>query len=302
MFQNMGPPRIPTTIAGDGVSEGSQLSASGLASLIIEGTANAGLNLIDGWNKKIVALVVISLNNLNTKVDNARILLQGTVCEGVKPKSASRFWPVADKSFALHTEAFDSSIFVFRNGLSSDYIDSADIPIRLLKNGGPVADPAAVGISGFCFRAHLQPCEPPGWANFAISFFPLSKADLLERFPYALDPAFPGMSFFKGLIELNPPSLDESDWGLPFLPGILPGSDTEDAPLAVTAKDVFNCTVALLRKAAGQELKANPTTLAKRWKELEEKGARPLLTVPPLFLWPAASPIAEISIGKAWIK
>ena len=131
----MGPPRIPTTIAGDGVSESSQLSASSLSSLIIDGTANAGTNLIDGWNKKIVALVIISLNNLNTKVDNARILLQGSVCEGVKPKSASRFWPVTDKSYALHTEAFDSSIFVFRNGLSSDYVDSADIPIRLLKNG-----------------------------------------------------------------------------------------------------------------------------------------------------------------------
>ena len=99
--------------------------------------------------------------------------------------------------------------------------------------------------------------------NFTISLLPLSKADLLERFPYALDPAFPGISFSMGLIEL-----DKSKWGLPFLLGILPGGDTEAPPLSVAAKEVFTCKKALLRKAAGQELISNATTLAKHWKEV----------------------------------
>ena len=133
--------------------------------------------------------------------------------------------------------------------------------------------------------------------NFTISLLPLSKADLLERFPYALDPAFPGISFSMGLIEL-----DKSKWGLPFLLGILPGGDTEDPPLSVAAKEVFTCKKALLRKAAGQELISNATTLAKHWKELEERGARSLLTVFPHFLWSAATLITEISLGKAWIR
>ena len=299
--------RTPPAITGDELAGRDEIPDDLLLRLLVNSNLEAGLNLIEGWNKKVVALISCKLDSFNKKPASTNLLLQGAVCEGVKAKTAARFWPIEDNTVLLHIKPFEAGLFKFPNGLTSDFVDSSEVNFGF-KNGNADIPPSQLndlGISGFALRANVQPCQPAGWAKLAINLFPMDKKALLQRFQSANDPSFPGLNIFKGMIEINPTTAsfdDDCSWGAPFLPAIIPGANFNDAPLDLNTNELRNAVFSLLRQAKGTECKSNQANLEKRWSELEAANAKELPAIQPDFLWPSPSLPVTVNLGKMLFK
>lgn len=86
----------PTAIKDDAFRGQDSLSPTHQKSLLVEAFNNAAEKLVPSWNKELVVMVGLTANNTNSKVANARILVQGTFNLERKTYKAANFWEFED--------------------------------------------------------------------------------------------------------------------------------------------------------------------------------------------------------------
>ena len=74
--------RTPPAITGNKLAGRDEIPEDLLLRLLVNSNLEAGLNLIEGWNRKVVAIISCKLDSFNKKPASTNLLLQGAVCEG----------------------------------------------------------------------------------------------------------------------------------------------------------------------------------------------------------------------------
>jgi hypothetical protein len=281
------------------------LSPTHQKSLLVEAFNNATEKLVPSWNKELVVMVGLTANNTNSKVANARILVQGTFNLERKTYKAANFWEFEDPAIKFSLSNLDARQFKFSEGCSSDYLSGEDCDFRFKSGERSLSDEQleTLKFPGFALRAHVAPINPAGWANLSISLFPETRANLLARFPdTAAAPNFPGFNLFSGVVPMGPRAdaiFPDLECGTPILPAIMPGvSDLEEFVLFLETTDILHAMSSLLRKAVKLDNKKHFRTLSSRWAEIESKKAGGLLAAAPEALWPTSTQAPVVNLGR----
>ena len=287
----------PVIIASDDFAGNDELSSEQLDRLLVDNLTDVAINLVSGWDPTgLIIIPALSLNNTNSDIENATVVLQGRLFEPRKAVSAKRFFLTDDSSIQLVLKPLDARRFTFRGRLSSELLDCSEISYAVLKDGKETTpqEDLDLGFKGFCLRAYINPQPPAGWAKVDISLFPLDVDELTSSFPAAKDPRFPGISLGHpaGLVAMGPSSsaiFPESDWGCPIAGALLALSSLEDHPITVTAKALKFAIGELLRTNIKPENKRDFSYLMTRWDEILAKGSSSLGTCTPDFIWPPSA-------------
>ena len=251
--------------------------------------------LIPGWNGGMAAITVAEIENTDRRVLNVSIHTKGELyTQSPKSFKSDKFFSFSDHTLVIDT--IDSHLFSFSQDLSSNIVDSSRIGFHVKRNAdNHILSPeekADIGFKGFSLKLILIP-ESELWCKFTLVLLPLSKSELLERFPYAQDPKFPGLKMDGGHCMFCPGQNDvlpNLNWGVPFLPILLTSNPfRQEGPLP--ASSALRLGIAeLLRKARKPEIKKDRETLLIRWREVEAIGANALTGERlPDKEWPAPS-------------
>ena len=292
----------PVVISSDDFAGEDELSSEQLDQLLVNNFTDIAANLVPGWDPNgLIIIPALSLNNTNSAIDNATVVLQGRLFEPKKVVSAKRFFLTDDASVQLVLKPLDARKFKFRGRLSSELLDYAEVDYSILKDGKETTPQEVLdlGFKGFCLRAYINPQPPAGWAKVDLSLFPLDVDELTGSFIAASDPRFPGISLAHpaGLVSMGPASstfFPESDWGCPIAGALLALTSTVDHPISITAKTLKSAIGELLRTNIKPENKRDFSYLMPRWDKIYAKGPTSLGSCTPDFIWPppAAPPTA----------
>ena len=297
----------PVVITADEFYGTDQLGSEQLEKLLVNNVTDLATSLVSGWDPNgLIIIPALTLNNTNSDIDNANIVLQGRLFEPKKVMSAKRFFNTDDASIQLIIKPFDAGTFVFKGRLTSELLNCSEFSFSIIKDGRELTsdEDDALGFRGFCLRAYINPQPPAGWAKVDISLFPLETSELLGTNRLAADPRFPGISLAHpaGLVSMGPSSssiFPGTDWGCPIAAALLAVSSTDDHPLTVTSTAIKQAVSSLLRTNIKPENKRDHTFLTTRWNEITVKGTAGLLPCTPDFTWPTAvSSLLDDSPGE----
>ena len=197
-----------------------ELSSDQLDKLRVDSLTDVTINLVSGWDSTgLIIIPALSLNNTNSGIENATVVLQGRLFEPRKAVSAKRFFLTDDTSIQLVLKPLDARRFKFRGRLSSELLDYSEVSYSILKDGKETTpqEDLDMGFKGFCLRAYINPQPPAGWAKVDISLFLLDVDELTNSFPAALYLRFPGISLeTENILKLTAYANKLMSWG-PFL-------------------------------------------------------------------------------------
>lgn len=261
-----------------------------------------------GWKKLATGNIGIALAADNARVLAANLYLLGRLHKAeheFTAAPAAKIWPSLDPNIELRLPLDKLHQFLFDASLQSDYIDSSAIDHEFVNTDtdAPISagEFKAMGGSGFCVRAFAH-MTTGIWLKLQIGIYPLAKEDLLKTFPYARNPVFPGLQLVSKNITMLPNS--PYDYGLPFLPFILKGSD---APFPGTSSFALRSAMAaLLQTGTAPKMSKDGSYLAAKWNKLKELGnekgeASLTASSSPAATWPDArpSPPPRVSVDES---
>ena len=283
--------KAPAVIKGPQFNGSTPLNHDDVDALSVDGFGSPAETLLDNinWSREIVALTGIRLTPDNLRVASSAIFLLGSLCVD-KRVSVTKVWNFPTTTYITIT-VNNANIFTFPNGaLTSDYVDSSALSFKFSQSGSSLelSSLADFGYKGFCLRAALAPISPT-FSKIWITLFPFSKADLISSHPLAPNPSFPGLKILEGDIPLAPLSAGpplEKDWGFPFAPAFLIGSELDpDAPLPSNLTIIAALT-SMLRNPVRPEQHSSGAKLAARYADLLEHGSSQLKTLSTEHIWP----------------
>jgi hypothetical protein len=286
----------PVVILSDEFAGADELSAEQLDRLLVDNFTDVAGSLMSEWDADgLVIIPMVTLNNTNSAISNANVILQGRMFHPKKDVSAKRFFRTEDAAIQLVIKSLDARKFKFRGRLSSELLDCSDVDYSLTKEGRELTyeELSAMDFAGFCLRAFINPTPPAGWAKIDVSVYPLAEEELRAKYSLAADPRFPGLSLAHptGLVPMGPLSstlFPEADWGCPIAPAILALTSTAAHPLSVTAKALKQALAGILRTNIKADNQRNYSYLIPRWEEILAKGQAGLSVGTPDFIWPSA--------------
>ena len=126
----------PVIIASDDFAGTDELSSEQLDKLRVDSLTDVAINLVSGWDPAgLIIIPALSLNNTNSGIENATVVLQGRLFEQRKAVSAKRFFLTDDTSIQLVLKPLDARRFKFRGRLSSELLDYSEVAYSVLKEG-----------------------------------------------------------------------------------------------------------------------------------------------------------------------
>ena len=284
----------PALIKGPQFNGTDPLTHDDIEALSVDGFGNPAETLLDNisWSGEIVALTGIRLSPDNLRIANSAVFLLGSLTVD-KRVNVTKVWNFPSTTHLTLTIT-NSNIFSFPNGaLQSDYVDSSAVKFKFTKNGSALAlsTLSDLGYKGFSLRVALAPISPT-YTKLWLSPVPFSLSDLLISHPLAQNPSFPALKVLKGDFPLAPLSSGpplEKDWGFPFAPAFLLGSDLDlNAPLPSNLS-IISALSSMLRKPVRPELHVSGSKLAARYAEILEHGVSQLKSLAAEHLWPLPS-------------
>ena len=293
----------PAVIKGPQFNGSSPLTHDDIEALSVDGFGNPAEILLDGinWSQEIIALTGLRLSPDNQRVVNSAVFLLGSLCVD-KRVSVTKVWNFSATTYLTLT-VNNANIFTFPNGaLHSDYVDSSAFSFKFSQSGSTLGLPTLtdLGYKGFCLRAALAPISPT-FTKIWITLFPFAKADLLSTHPLAPNPSFPGLKILESDVPFAPLSSGpplEKDWGFPFAPAILLGSELDpDAPFPSNLTIIAALT-AMLRSPVRPEQHSSGAKLASRYAELLDHGSSQLKSLATEHIWPLP-PSADTLAGPS---
>ena len=261
-------------------------------------------SLVENWDgESPLAVPFIQLSPDNTRVENANLVLEGFIFEEPKLIAAAKLWEM-EESFMLKINKLNLSLFKFSGSLQSAILDHSNIDFTFVKKKGEEIDPASIqemGWQGFSLRAYLLPISGLV-SKLLIVIYPHPKDVLLELFPQAKNPRFPGISFGEQDVDMgiDSTSVLDNNIGTPLLPGIIPGSPLSTITAIPTAAEIVSRLSKLMRTALNPETRSSRTALLNRYISIEEKGEENLKAGLLDLVWPEPAPV-NINSGKTII-
>ena len=251
-------------------------------------------HLTPNWLRKARSIVSLHLRPDNTTIDHAAVHLAGNLHSGQKGYQCKNYWATGDRVLTLVVDPFDLAIFSFPpNCLSSSLLDSPNLPHHFLENSAvvPTDTLVSLGVTGFCLRANLYPSHPD-WMKLSLTIYPKPAATLVESYPLAISPAFPGLSLDAGgSIHLGPSAAEifpAISFGSPLAPALVTMTPWDRSVGFPSSSKIVQAVSAFLRTAIRPVHVKSLDSLAKHWSETVEKGDAALKLKQPEHMWPEA--------------
>ena len=249
------------------------------------------------WNQGALGVICLNLSPDNQRVNNATLVLQGSLYTD-KTVSVAALWPEAG-DYSLSLTLDDLSYFDFpAESLTSDYLSSDAIEFEFVKAGINVPKDALsdADLSNFCLRAHVYPTFDT-WAKLAITIYPIPESELI-KLPLHQDSRFPGIAFDSPQFQLGPSPLlspIKRSWGFPFVPCIFPGSTWDVAPTHPSGDSLRSALSSFLRSASAPDAKSSRSSFFKKVHAIQRNATAISIARIPGIRWPAHSSAQDIS-------
>ena len=292
------------TISGDGFRGSTSLTLIQLRGLEVNSVADTAQTILSktNWDGGVIATLSINLSNDNLRVHSASFNLLGRLYPDSKSFPAHKFFKIDDSSITLSIKIDDSSYFSFKEGLTSELVDGANIEHSFKRNGEDIEDEELeeLGISGFCLRMFCMP-SAQDWIKFNLTLIPRPLADIQESTNNLVNsPLFPCLSLATGDIPLKPltQELLQVRWGFPILPAIIPGVPMSTSNNCPCSTDIRATLSAVLRHVNRPEIKLNVDYWEARMNEICKDGEASLKEMPLELVWPLPSPVIAQVEGR----
>ena len=294
----------PSTIQSKWFAKKAVLSVKDLELIRAESIEEAFDSLIgDSWNGGICSYLTVDISQNNQVPVSSNFVIKGPIFDNKeKAFKTSKFFNLGSPGYLVFAN-LDCSLFQFHNGLTSNYVDSSEIPFeyRLEKDSDSLPIEDVEGYPGFCLRASAYPTEA-NWVRLTILLFPKDVDALLDTCDSVTSPAWPGVTFASELIPLDPSPGDffsGPSRGLPVVPALISEAPfTEEAFPSTTA--IIASVSATLRAVTIPESKSNFSQLGPRWANIVSEGNNALKPGVPDLLWPEPAQPMEVPPGSQY--
>ena len=285
----------PTTTIKSPLFSGSEpLTSDDYDKLSVAGFGPPAESLLSNlnWSKQVFCMTGLKLAPDNFRITGSAIFLLGSLFKE-KQITVTNYWAFTAPTI-LTLSVPDTSIFSFPNGsLVSEYLDSTALQFSFSQQGSllPPETLSTAGLVGFALRAHLMPISA-AFIRLWITLAPLPKATLLDSYPLASNPTFPGLKVLEGDIPLGPASSGpplSKNWGCPITPALLLGADFNESDELPTGHMLAAALAAMLRKAVRPDILNRSSKLTERLLQINEHGISQLRELPLEFIWPLPS-------------
>ena len=297
----------PKIIGGDGFTGSSSLTLQQLIPLEIRSVDDTVENILrkTNWDGGVVGFVAINLSNDNLKVTAASFNLTGKLFPEYKSFPTSRVFKLEDSLITLSIKIQDASIFSFKDGLTSELVDSNLIDHHFSRNGEELTEEEMLDLDldGFCLRLYCSPSRQD-WIRFNLTIIPMPLTQVEGLSTLVNNPLFPSMSLITGDLPLKPVTeviLPTVLWGFPILPAIIPGMPLAGNNNCPTSGDIRAAVSALLRRVVKPEIKQNVDYWITRCDEIVKSGEPSLKELAPEMFWPLPVPLVARVIGRGKI-
>lgn len=224
-----------------------------------------------GWKEQAIACVGLALSADNQRVENGAFLPVGKL--PTLRENASKIWSTAATNVTLSVSLPNADIFTFSNGnLASDYVSGGALEHGFFLDGKAVleADYESHGLGGFCIRMTCQlgksTVKTGVVIQYAILLFPLTKEDLLTRYPMAIHASWPGLIVQEGEMPLMPrPS---TVWGCPIWPLLLTTTPIVRGAAVVGRGALHSAVAGIMQRTVVPSSAKTGAALATRWRQL----------------------------------
>ena len=207
-----------TVLSGQAFKAQVQLTDDVVKEWCVASLDDAASELLDDWQGKIIAMVGLTLTADNRNVENARLLLQGSMYDNAPKKiPANKFWKNFPSGTYILLKNVDSSLFKFEEGMVSNFVSHDQLDFEFRARNGDLLEPEDLetsGMRGFTLKAFVWPTASC-WASINLVCFPFPERDLL--LPTQRRRSMPGYSVRWGKNPLWPSGLDAL--GRAFQPG-----------------------------------------------------------------------------------
>jgi hypothetical protein len=165
-----------------------------------------------------------------------------------------------------------------QGGLTSDIVDQDRIQHAFYDHGEGgtpkvilEADYEAYGIGSFCVRALCGAAKSSSAKEgvnirYSIVLFPVSKAELLQKYEGAKEAAWPGILTAEGECPMLIKA--ESAWGCPVWPVLLTGEDLMQQPRLPSGSELRMAIASVMMNAVAPETSRSVKSLLGRWRKL----------------------------------
>jgi len=248
-----------------------KLSVNGL------GTSCTPTLIKTGWKQLITANIGVALGADNSRILSANLFLLGKLHKhptDYTAVSAAKYWPNVDPKIEIRFPLDKMDVFHFDATLQSGLVNCTAIDHEIYNTGTDLPmspeDFRAAGGGAFTLRAFAH-MTTAVWLKLQLVLYPMGKSALLETFPFAMNPWFPGLILVSKSITMLPHA--PNDYGLPFSPFLLKGRP--DAPFPQQSSfDLRSKISALLQTGITPKLSKDATYLNAKWKKMEELKER----------------------------
>ena len=244
-----------------------------------------------GWNGAPGATISAHLNTDNSRILKTSLNLFGALKGDFF--SAAKLWPEMPPAFKFKLQFENLAFLDFANRLTTNLMNVTDNMLEVKYNETPSTIDAAkeAGMGDLSFRTVCVPVSADYIKVTAIGF-PMTAADLQERFPAASNPLFPGFSILNKDVLIMPaaqsPSGTPIPYGSTFLPLIIKGN-VSSLPLRVLCSELRSKTFSFLRDAYHTPTSRSIDQLKVKWSALEgPDGENNIITARPKERWPVA--------------
>ena len=285
----------PTHISGEGFNGRDDFTRTHCNTLQASSVTEGVEKIIPDFNGGLASIITADISQDNSKVLRTRIHARGALyTELPKTFKSEKFFKFASYIFTLSN--LEADLFSFQSGLSSNLVDGSSFHFSFKKNPREEAasheELEALGFRGFSLKLSLRP-ESELWMKFTLLLFPLSREELLTRFPFGDDEKFPALKLDGGQCRMCPSQEDvlpEMRWGMPILPILISSTPFSQSSSYPASRDLRVGVAALLRRARKPEVKRDLEALEIRWTEIETQGSIALGADRfPERIWPAPS-------------
>ena len=301
----MAPKKKQAVIRNKAFAGTAELTANDYKRLVVENFAEAANTLVEEYSGYPIAIPVVSLSQDNTRIENATLVMCGTHFDQTgKVIQANRLWPIKEP-VKLHIHPIQLEKFQFQGGMVSELLDSTEIEFTLVpeKEDSTITDEilAEQGITGFTLRMFVTPIN--GYtARATTMIYPLQVEELLDEYPSATCPQFPGICLDRCEVELGVRASHVLDkcYGQPIAPAIVVQSPLRTSTNTPSSGELSATLSGLLHRVVVPESKTAIKGLRDRWQAISENGDEQLRVILPDTLWPEKE-APSTSQGKKFI-
>ena len=251
----------------------------------------AASTLVEDYTGDPLAFAVITLSQDLTKIENATLALNGILFSQTgKVIQANRLWQLPEP-VKLHFDQIQLDKFTFQGGMVSELLDHSELEYHFVpeREDSELTEEvlAEQGAEGFCLRIFITPIN--GYtARATTMIYPMTVEQLLDNFPPATCPQFPGVCLDRVEIDLGIRAnlVTNKQYGQPVIPAVLAPQVIPINANTPSSQELCAAMSALFRRVIVPESKSAHKGLKDRWEAIKNDGSEQLRVILPDTLWP----------------